>query len=202
MVSLYRRRKGNANRLCRFGEDCTRSLVEGLRRFPICTQGLCDRPCNPSQCTYKQLIFLVRLCRGLSGRSATSIVAAYSRSFRLMRSRTQFAPLARVRSLTPAPLRARPFEGSLSLREKLFYLAFVSHFHPKGRRRFPKGDRKALGKQHKRKVTANPSSRVPRRGQGGDGQAPWNKHERKIWFILNVGYPKESCHLRHQYFHN
>ena len=100
---------------------------------------------TPSPPSYKQPNFIVRHCRGLSGRSATSIVAAYSRSFRLMRSRTQFAPLARVRSLTPAPLRARPFEGSLSLREKLFYLAFVSHFHPKGRRRFPKGDRKALG---------------------------------------------------------
>ena len=102
--------------------------------------------------------FHVRLRRGLSGRSATSIVASYACSFRLMRSRLLYAPLAHSRSLTPAPLRVHPLEGSLWLKEQIFvtqifYLTFVDYLHPKGRRRFPKGDRKALGKQHKRTET-------------------------------------------------
>ncbi len=57
------------------------------------------------------------------------------------------------------------------------------------RRRFPKGDRKALGKQHNRTEIVNPSKWKPseaapqtfqkehRRSPEGDGQALWNKQK-------------------------
>ena len=74
---------------------------------------------TPSPPSYKQPNFIVRHRRGLSGRSATSIVASYACSFRLMRSRTQFAPLARVRSLTSRALPEKQL-GKIVLREAAF----------------------------------------------------------------------------------
>ncbi len=53
--------------------------------------------------------------RGLCGRSATSIVAAKRRSFRLMRSRLLYAPLARSRSLTSGLLRMSSFPNSICI---------------------------------------------------------------------------------------
>ena len=113
------------------------------RRFHSMFQRALRSPSGLLRSPLTSNYFFYADCRGLSGRSATSIVASYACSFRLMRSRTQFAPLARVRSLTPAPLRVHPLEGSLSrklfiLREHIFYLAI-----PKALlvRRPPKGSR-------------------------------------------------------------
>ena len=84
-----------------------------VRRPPKGSKGRRSSPLEETKPYFKQESRILatvhkEVSRGLCGRSATSIVAAYSRSFRLMRSRTQFAPLARVRSLTSGLLRS-PF---------------------------------------------------------------------------------------------
>ncbi len=176
--------------------ECCCKESERLQHYPQAAQGgFAVAPCTPSRPLRKQLSFCAglqgalrsppaplrrpfgsilvsyaRLCRGLCGRSATSIVASYACSFRLMRSRTQFAPQAQVRSLTPAPLRtpfgsslvyyarlcrglcgrpldpfACPFGSSLVCYEskKLNQSIFFEGTLKDGLRRVPRGDRKA-----------------------------------------------------------
>ncbi len=171
----------------------------GSEGFPsdeevVFRRGLSGRPLHPFGRILLKEVSSVRFSRGLSDRSATSIVAAYSRSFRLMRSRTQFAPLAQVRSLTSGLLRGslykqqfspvrhcrglcgrplHPFAAPLRMelnfseKNKLFSSRRVSKsWAPKG----SKGRPESPLEYTQTESMVNPSSRVPEGFQGAIGK--------------------------------